>query len=57
MSGVIGYVLDYHVSTTLNKDDSMDDLDSKDHFSKGSEGYATYRPTYPLDLVNNLADL
>lgn len=35
----------------------MDELNFKDHFSKGSEGYATYRPTYPLDLVNKLAEL
>lgn len=35
----------------------MKDLDFKDHFSKGSEDYATYRPSYPLDLVTELADL
>ena len=37
--------------------ESMDDLDFKDHFSKGSADYASYRPSYPLDLVNKLADL
>lgn len=35
----------------------MKDLDFKDHFSKGSKDYATYRPSYPIDLVNELADL
>ena len=35
----------------------MKDLEFKDHFSKVSEDYATYRPSYPLDLVNELADL
>lgn len=35
----------------------MKDLDFKDHFSKGSKDYATYRPSYPVDLVNELADL
>lgn len=35
----------------------MKNLDFKDHFSKGSDDYATYRPSYPLDLVNELADL
>lgn len=37
--------------------EGMKDLDFKDHFSKGSEGYATYRPSYTLDLVDELADL
>lgn len=27
----------------------------KDHFSKGSEGYAAYRPTYPTTLIDELA--
>lgn len=35
----------------------MKNLDFKDHFSKGSDDYAAYRPSYPLDLVNELADL
>lgn len=35
----------------------MEDLDFKDHFSKSSADYATYRPSYPLDLVTKLADL
>ena len=35
----------------------MKDLGFKDHFSKGSKDYATYRPSYPIDLVNELADL
>lgn len=35
----------------------MKNLDFKDHFSKGSDDYAVYRPSYPLDLVNELADL
>lgn len=35
----------------------MEDLEFKDHFSKGSEDYATYRPSYTLDLVDKLADL
>ena len=35
----------------------MKDLAFKDHFSKGSEGYATYRPSYPLDLIDKLAEL
>ena len=35
----------------------MEDLDFKDHFSKGSTDYAVYRPSYPLDLVTKLADL
>ncbi|MGP9689680.1 class I SAM-dependent methyltransferase [Psychrobacter sp. AOP22-C1-C5] len=35
----------------------MKDLDFKDHFSKGSENYAAYRPSYPTDLVDELADL
>lgn len=38
-------------------DESVKDLDFKDHFSKGSGNYATYRPSYPLDLVNELAYL
>lgn len=35
----------------------MKNLDFKDHFSKGSDDYAAYRPSYTLDLVNELADL
>lgn len=35
----------------------MKDLDFKDHFSKGSEDYAAYRPSYPLALVEMLAHL
>jgi len=35
----------------------MKDLEFKDHFSKSSADYATYRPSYPLDLVTKLADL
>lgn len=35
----------------------MKDLDFKDHFSKGSEDYAAYRPSYPLALVETLAHL
>ena len=35
----------------------MKNLDFKDHFSKSSDDYAVYRPSYPLDLVNELADL
>lgn len=35
----------------------MKDLDFKDHFSKGSEDYAAYRPSYPLALVETLANL
>lgn len=33
----------------------MDNLDFKDHFFKGSADYATYRPSYLLDLMNKLA--
>jgi len=29
----------------------------KDHFSTGSEGYATYRPTYPARLIDELASV
>src|SRR5437763_12584228 len=29
----------------------------KDHFSTGSEGYATYRPSYPARLVDELASV
>ena len=29
----------------------------KDHFSSNAAGYAAYRPTYPKDLVNALADI
>ena len=29
----------------------------KDYFSSGSAGYATYRPTYPIKLVNELANI
>lgn len=36
---------------------SVTDLDFKDHFSKGSADYATYRPSYPLSLVEALAPL
>ncbi|MEN6669047.1 class I SAM-dependent methyltransferase [Psychrobacter sp. B38] len=35
----------------------MEDLAFKDHFSKDSKDYATYRPSYPIGLVNELADL
>ena len=35
----------------------MKDLAFKDHFSKVSEGYATYRPSYPLELIDTLAGL
>lgn len=35
----------------------MKDLDFKDYFSQSAEGYAIYRPSYPIDLVNKLADL
>jgi len=27
-----------------------------DHFSSGSADYAAYRPTYPIDLIDELAD-
>lgn len=29
----------------------------KDHFSSNAAGYAAYRPTYPMDLVNELANI
>jgi SAM-dependent methyltransferase len=29
----------------------------KDHFSSGAEGYAAYRPSYPIRLVDELAEL
>jgi SAM-dependent methyltransferase len=29
----------------------------KDHFSQSAAGYAAYRPTYPIELVNFLADI
>jgi SAM-dependent methyltransferase len=29
----------------------------KDHFSSGSSGYAAHRPTYPIELVDTLAEL
>ncbi|CAL8481751.1 class I SAM-dependent methyltransferase [Caballeronia sp. S22] len=29
----------------------------KDHFSSGSAGYASYRPTYPIELVDALAHI
>lgn len=29
----------------------------KDHFSNGSAGYAAYRPTYPIELVDALAGI
>jgi len=29
----------------------------KDHFSSGSAGYANYRPTYPIQLVEELAQI
>jgi SAM-dependent methyltransferase len=41
----------------LNNGHQMKDLEFKDHFSKGSEGYAAYRPSYPIDLVDELANL
>ena len=28
----------------------------KDHFSQSAAGYAAYRPTYPIELINFLAD-
>lgn len=35
----------------------MTDTNFKDHFSKVSAGYAAYRPTYPAELVDALADI
>ena len=35
----------------------MNDSAFKDHFSSGSDNYAAYRPSYPLDLVDKLAGL
>ncbi|MDR2249737.1 class I SAM-dependent methyltransferase [Acinetobacter sp.] len=33
----------------------MDVLNFKDHFSNNSDRYAAYRPSYPIDLVDELA--
>lgn len=33
----------------------MSETNFKDHFSKGSAGYAIYRPKYPMQLVEELA--
>ena len=35
----------------------MSNTPFKDHFSSGSAGYATYRPTYPMQLVEELAKI
>ncbi|AOA58094.1 class I SAM-dependent methyltransferase [Acinetobacter larvae] len=35
----------------------MKDLCFKDYFSKNAVGYALYRPSYPTDLINKLANL
>lgn len=35
----------------------MVDTNFKDHFSSGSAGYAAYRPTYPTELVDALANI
>lgn len=35
----------------------MQNLEFKDHFSQASASYATYRPVYPIDLVDALAHL
>lgn len=35
----------------------MADASFKDYFSSGSAGYAAYRPTYPRDLVDELAKI
>lgn len=32
-------------------------MNFKDHFSSGATGYAAYRPTYPMDLVDALANI
>lgn len=29
----------------------------KDHFSSGSDGYAAYRPSYPLELIDELSSI
>ncbi len=34
----------------------MADGEFKDHFSDGSDRYAAYRPRYPVELVNALAE-
>ncbi|TQV84019.1 class I SAM-dependent methyltransferase [Exilibacterium tricleocarpae] len=35
----------------------MSEVDFKDHFSQGATGYAIYRPSYPRELVQWLAEL
>lgn len=35
----------------------MGSTNFKDHFSSGSAGYAAYRPTYPIELVDALASI
>lgn len=35
----------------------MQNVEFKDYFSKDSGNYATYRPLYPIDLVDELANL
>lgn len=37
--------------------DNVKDLAFKNYFSERSDNYAAYRPSYPVDLVNALADL
>jgi len=41
----------------VRDDLQMTNTDFKDHFSSGSAGYAAYRPTYPIELVDALAHI
>ena len=38
-------------------DVTVENIKFKDHFSQNTAAYAAFRPSYPIDLVNTLADL